>query len=160
MDYESLNQRSLIELRDFVQRLSDESSARVLHGDWTVSVTLAHLAFWDRYAVALLDSWCRDGFRAVSPKMFVTTSSEADSMRGAEFMSDFVNKASLPAWASLPVRWVWMEVLTAAEEADRRAATIPGDLIGAIVAGGMTRMLDRSQHRREHVHQLRQLFDR
>ncbi len=154
MDYHVRNQRSLAELRDLVERLTDERFPLGLGGGWTVGAGLAHVAFWDRYAVALLDKWMSDGFRPISPYMFAVGQSEAGSVQAGDFMSDFVNRASLPAWASLTAAWVRAEVVSAAEEANRCVAAVPADLIDAIVAGGAIRVLDRSLHRGEHLRQL------
>jgi hypothetical protein len=31
----------------------------IVHGDWTVAVALSHLAYWDRFVLALLGRWRR-----------------------------------------------------------------------------------------------------
>ena len=51
----SRNQAALQRLAELAARLTEEDLARSLGGGWTIKAALAHLAFWDRYASALLD---------------------------------------------------------------------------------------------------------
>src|SRR4051794_19219710 len=60
------NQAAMQRLTDLVGRLTDDDLARSLGGGWTIKAALAHLAFWDRYAVALLDDWSAHGFQPVA----------------------------------------------------------------------------------------------
>jgi hypothetical protein len=76
--YATENTHERQRLRTLVARLSDEDLTRPLPNGWTVAITLAHLAFWDRQRLALLRRWERDG---VTPARRMPT----PSMRGCAF---------------------------------------------------------------------------
>ena len=59
------NQAASARLVELAARLTEEDLGRDLGGGWTVQAALAHLAFWDRYAVAVLDGWVANGFQPV-----------------------------------------------------------------------------------------------
>lgn len=81
-----LNRASTERIRALAARLTDEQMQTRVGEHWTVSITLAHLAFWDRRVLYGLDMTERDG------KLFVP---EIDI---------FVNDLSLPLWAAIPPR--------------------------------------------------------
>jgi hypothetical protein len=120
-------------LAELVARLSALDLQASLGDGWTVKAALAHLAFWDRYAVAVLDGWIAAGFQPVAAS------------------PDHINAASLPGWLELPAEHVLREVVAAAEAADQRVASVTPALAEAMIAGGRGRMLDRSVHRHEHI---------
>src|SRR5882672_2875973 len=53
--YIARNETERTRLRALVARLSDTDLARPLPAGWTVAGVLAHLAFWDQRALALLE---------------------------------------------------------------------------------------------------------
>ena len=127
-------------LHQLVGRLSEAELATPLDAEWVVGVALAHLAFWDRCAMVLLESWEQRGFHP------------------AEWFDSLeINDAALPGWRLIPARDVLREVLAAADDADARAARaiqLPQHLIDAIQGGGRWDLLDRSVHRKEHLDQI------
>jgi hypothetical protein len=135
--YIGRNQDAARQLADVVAQLSTTDLMTSLDGGWTVKAALAHLAFWDRYAAALLESWAAAGFQPVAAS------------------ADHINAAALPGWLELPEQYVRREVVAAAEAVDRRVAALTPELAQAITDGGRARMLDRSRHRQEHVAQIR-----
>ncbi|MSQ29267.1 MAG: hypothetical protein EXR68_02105 [Dehalococcoidia bacterium] len=42
---------------DLGGRLSTDDLLTVVHGDWTIAATFAHIAFWDRFALTVLERW-------------------------------------------------------------------------------------------------------
>jgi hypothetical protein len=40
-----------------VGTLTDAGLRLVVHGDWTIAAKLAHIAFWDRFALTVLERW-------------------------------------------------------------------------------------------------------
>ena len=72
--------------KKYVVRLSDEEMQTKVGEYWTVAIALAHLAWWDRRVMYVLDMTEKDG------KLFVP---EIDI---------FVNDLSLPLWAAIPPR--------------------------------------------------------
>ena len=61
--YATENTHERQRLRTLVARLSEDDLTRPLPNGWTVAITLAHLAFWDRQRLALLQRWERDGVK-------------------------------------------------------------------------------------------------
>jgi hypothetical protein len=59
--YATENTHERQRLRTLVARVSDADLTRPLPNGWTVAITLAHLAFWDRQRLALLRRWEREG---------------------------------------------------------------------------------------------------
>ena len=55
------NARERQRLQTLIASLNDEDLKRPLPNGWTVAITLAHLAFWDRQRLAVLKQWERAG---------------------------------------------------------------------------------------------------
>ena len=99
---------------------------------WTVGIALAHLAFWDRRVIYVLDMTERDG------KLFVP---EIDI---------FVNDLSLPLWAAIPPRQAGRIAIEAAEALDARLEGFPPALLEEIYAHN-PRWVERARHRGDHL---------
>jgi len=59
MDVEKIfqaNRESTERMRKIVNRLSDEELSKSIGSDWTISITLAHLAFWDQRVIFVIES--------------------------------------------------------------------------------------------------------
>ncbi len=80
------NRASTERIHALAARLTDEEMQHPVGEHWTVAIALAHLAFWDRRVLYVLDMTERDG------KVFIP---EIDI---------FVNDLSLPLWAAIPPR--------------------------------------------------------
>jgi hypothetical protein len=127
-----LNRSSRRRIRDMADRLSDEGLQHRVGEHWTVAITLAHLAFWDRRALYVLDRTESDG------KLFIP---EIDI---------FVNDLSLPLWAAIPPRAAARIAIETSEEVDRRLETFPETLLERIYAHNR-RWVVRALHRNEHL---------
>jgi hypothetical protein len=115
-----------------IARLSDEEMQTPVGEHWTVAIVLAHLAFWDRRVLYVLDKTERDG------KLFIP---EIDII---------VNDLSLPLWAAIPPRETARIAMETAETLDRRLESFPPALLEEIAAYNR-RWVDRSLHRGEHL---------
>jgi hypothetical protein len=131
--YVERNDTSRAELRRLVERLTDAACQRELGEGWNVTALLGHLAFWDRYVLAVLETWQRTG---AAPR-----TGEANE----------INLAALPGWRGLPPSIARTEALAAADALDAHLAGLPEPFAEAIVAAGRHRYLDRSLHRRDHM---------
>ncbi len=132
----SRNQAATRRLTELAARLTEEDLGRSLGGGWTIKAALAHLAFWDRFATALLDDWSVRGFQPVAAS------------------PDHINAAALADWLALDPEQVRREAVAAAQAIDQRVEAVSPDLAEAMVAGGRGRMLDRSVHRGAHCDQI------
>ncbi|HET7142492.1 MAG TPA: DinB family protein, partial [Anaerolineales bacterium] len=84
--YKELNRASTERIKKLAASLKDEEMQTRVGEHWTVAIALAHLAWWDRRVMYVLDMTAKDG------KLFVP---EIDI---------FVNDLSLPLWAAIPAR--------------------------------------------------------
>jgi hypothetical protein len=99
---------------------------------WTVAIALAHLAFWDRRVLAVLDQTERSG---------QLVAVELDMV---------VNDLSLPLWAAIPPRQAAQLALEMAETLDRRLEGFPPALLEAVYSYNR-RWVVRALHRNDHL---------
>ena len=133
--YVAENDAERAHLRGLVTRLSDAMLARPIGHDWTISIALAHLAFWDRLWLGKFEE--AERINAFNPPSL-----------GASVNA--LNDGMLVWWQSIAPAQVKYEVLAAAEAVDQKAANLPDWLVEAILAA-RPRTLIRAVHRREHL---------
>jgi len=126
------NRASTNRIRALVARLSDEEMQHPVGEHWTVAIALAHLAFWDRRAMYVLDMTERNG------KLFIP---EIDV---------FVNDLSLPLWAAIPPRQAARIAVETAETLDKRLEGFSPALLEEIYTYNK-RWVVRALHRGEHL---------
>lgn len=119
-------------LRALEVRLDDRSLTHPLGEGWTVAVALAHLADWDRGALAALETRLRTGSWPPFP--------------GA----DAINVTGLPTWQAVPLRDAARRAVEAAAEVDARIVALP-DAQTEVFWRENPGILDRSRHRRAHL---------
>jgi len=127
-----LNRASTERIRTLVARLSDEEMQHRVGEHWTVAIALAHLAWWDRRVMYVLDMTERDG------KLFIP---EIDI---------FVNDLSLPLWAAIPPREAARICLETSQTLDKRLEGYPRALLEEIYDYNK-RWVIRALHRGEHL---------
>ena len=127
-----LNHTSTNRIRDLAARLSDKEIQHPVGEHWTVAIALAHLAFWDRRVLYVLDMTERDG------ALFVPA------------IDIFVNDLSLPLWAAIPPREAARIAIETSEALDKRLEDYPPALLEEIYAYN-TRWVVRALHRGEHL---------
>jgi hypothetical protein len=126
------NRASTHRMRALAARLTDEELQYPVGEHWTVAIALAHLAFWDRRVMYVLNMTERNG------KLFIP---EIDV---------FVNDLSLPLWAAIPPREAARIAIETAEALDRRLESFPPALLEEIHAYNK-RWVVRALHRGEHL---------
>jgi hypothetical protein len=126
------NRASTNRIRALATRLSDEEMLHPVGEHWTGAIALAHLAFWDRRVMYVLDKTEQDG------KLFIP---EIDI---------FVNDLSLPLWAAIPPRQAARICIETAEMLDKRLEEFPQTCIDEIYTYNK-RWIERSLHRGEHL---------
>jgi hypothetical protein len=139
-NYRNENDAERTRLSALLDRLNEASLQRTLPNGWTVAAALAHLAFWDNYAIALLDEWKQKGFSSPA--------AQYDAINAAvESMSRAIPFAALVSW-----------VRESAEASDRAAANASPALAAELEAAGKANFLRRSVHRRHHLDQIKTLL--
>ena len=134
MDYSfvELNRASTDRMRMLAERLSDEEMQHPVGEHWTVAIALAHLAWWDRRVMYVLDMTERDG------KLFIPD------------IDIFVNDLSLPLWAAIPPRAAANIAIETAQTLDERLGDYSPVLLEEIYNYNK-RWVVRSMHRGEHL---------
>ena len=127
-----LNRASTERIVRLARSLSDEQMQHPVGQFWTVSIVFAHLAFWDRRVMYVLDMTERDG------KLFIP---EIDV---------FVNDLSLPLWEAIPPRQSARIAIDSARRLDQRLEDFPPALLEEI-HNYNPRWVNRGLHRGEHL---------
>ena len=126
------NRASTNRIRALAARLTDAEMQHRVGEHWTVAIALAHLAFWDRRVMYVLDMTERDG------KLFIP---EIDV---------YVNDLSLPLWAAIPPRAAARTAIETAEQLDKRWENFSLALLEEIYVYNK-RWVVRALHRGEHL---------
>ena len=127
-----LNRASTERIRALAERLTDEEMQTKVGEHWTVGIVFAHLAWWDRRVMYVLDMTEKDS------KLFIP---EIDI---------FVNDLSLPLWAAIPPRAAAQIAIEAAEALDKRMEDYSPELLEEI-HNYNKRWVIRALHRGEHL---------
>jgi hypothetical protein len=119
----------------------DPATAAVrLPNGWTVSVALAHIAFWDRQRLCLLRRWA------------------AGTDCNGGYDGELFNKVLLPFLAAVPADQAAALAVETAEEIDQLLAALPDDVIAAALARPDAPNLDRGSHREYHLEQVERVL--
>ena len=130
--YNDLNRASTERIKKLAASLTDEEMQTRVGEHWTVAIALAHLAWWDRRVMYVLDRSAQDG------KLFIP---EIDI---------FVNDLSLPLWAAIPPREAARIAIETSADLDARLETYPPNLLEEIYNYNK-RWVVRALHRNEHL---------
>jgi hypothetical protein len=136
-DHNARNRAARERLDAVIARVGERDT--VVDGGWTAGALLAHLAFWDRLATARLERHLREGEPPVSAPDAVT---------------DLTNAAGMRQWQDTPPRVAGAQAHEAAVEIDRLIETLPADKLDGLKALGRSYLIDRSNHRKEHLDQI------
>ena len=130
--YIEQNRASTERSRALIARLSDEQMQTKVGQHWTVSIALAHLAWWDRRVMHILDMTERDG------KLFDLE------------INIVVNDLSLPLWEVIPPREAARICIETSEALDKRLEEYSPTLLEALYNHNK-RLVVRALHRNEHL---------
>jgi len=127
-----LNRASRERMQMLADGLSDEEMQTKVGEHLTVGIVYAHIAWWDRRVMYVLDMTEKDG-RLFIPEIDI-----------------FVNDLSLPLWAAVPPREGARIALENAEALDKRLEEYPQALLEEIYNYNK-RWVVRALHRGEHL---------
>jgi len=127
-----LNRASRERMKSLADRLSDEEMQTKVGEHWTVAIVFAHIAWWDRRVMYVLDMTEKNG------TLFIP---EIDI---------FVNDLSLPLWAAVPAKDAVRIAMETAETVDKRLEEYPETLRNEIFNYNK-RWVIRALHRNEHL---------
>lgn len=134
------NRAATADLRALVGSLSEADLAVDLGGGWTVSMALAHLAFWDEWHVA---RWVH----AAEAGQLAPPAVDAE-------ITNRANEALLTTWRALPARAAVSLVLDAADAVDAYTADLSDESLDEARARDGSRWFGRFPHRRDHIGQI------
>jgi hypothetical protein len=132
------NAASQQELRELLGELSDVDLAHSVGDGWTIATALAHAAFYDFRAAAAANRWRTDAEPIPFP-----------------LDAEMENAALEPLLLAIPPRAAARLALQAAEAADSAIASLPAELLARIAVINDSVGMFRSEHRREHMDQIR-----
>ena len=134
-----LNRAATSRLHALAGRLTDAQLQRRLGEHWTVAIALAHLAFWERRVLVILDN--------------TESSGQLDTFE----LDVLANDVSLPLWAAIPPREALRLALEWTEAVDRRLENFPPALLEAVYAFNQ-RWVVRARHRNDHLDEIEALL--
>ena len=129
------NHASTERMRSLAARLSAAQFQQPVGEHWTVTVALAHIAFWDRRVLDVLDLTEQAG-HLVAPEIDVS-----------------VNDLSLPLWRVLEPRRTAQIAVETAAALDARLEGFAPDLLEQVYAR-RDRWVVRALHRDEHLDEI------
>jgi len=127
-----LNRASSSRIRTLVSELNDQQLLKPVGKNWTVAITLVHLAFWDGRVMHVLDLTEQNGKLSI-PAIDIS-----------------VNDFALPLWAAIPPREAARIAVETAESVDGRLENFPAALLEEIYNTNQ-RLVVRAMHRGEHL---------
>jgi len=130
--FKEQNRASNERIRAMAERLTDAEMQTRVGEHWTVSIVFAHIAWWDRRVMYVLDMTEKNG------KLFIP---EIDV---------FVNDLSLPLWAAVPPREAARIAIETADFLDKRLEEYSPALLEEIYNYNK-RWVIRALHRNEHL---------
>src|SRR5689334_14840008 len=130
--YKEQNRASKERIGKLAEHLTDAEMQTKVGEHWTVGIVFAHLAWWDRRVMYVLDMTEKNG------KLFIP---EIDI---------FVNDLSLPLWAAVPPREAARIAIETSETLDKRLEGFSPALLEEIYAYNK-RWVERALHRGEHL---------
>jgi hypothetical protein len=133
------NLRTGARLRDLVARLGEAELARPVGGGWTITTVLAHIAFWDRRHVLVLQHWDRG---------------ELPPTGEPEWYGQVENEALFPEWLVIPPLEAARLAVEAAEAVNAQVARLAERTVEEVMARGDQWRLTRWWHREEHLEQI------
>jgi hypothetical protein len=129
------NRAATSRMRALAARLTDEQMHHPVGENWTAAIALAHLAFWDRRVLNILQTTERAG-KLSAPQIDVVT-----------------NDIALPLFAAIPPRAAARLAIEAADALDKRLEDFPPALLEEINPL-YPRWIVRALHRGEHLDEI------
>ena len=137
------NQRTLLDIRALVDPLRMSDLPRVTASGWSVSATLAHLAFWDDWVAERWRRWLEKGRFDDLP----------------DDLTELVNAAGIRIWNLARPELVKATVVEAAEAVAIAIAELPEAALHDAIATRRLAMIDRSLHWAPHLHEIAEAME-
>jgi uncharacterized damage-inducible protein DinB len=129
------NRESTKRIREIINRLSDEELSESIGSDWTISITLSHLALWDQRVI------------------FVIESAKKNNKLHAPYYDHQLNDILTPILRAIPPREAARMAIGTAEKLDHELEQCSVQLIEEMKEVN-ERLIDRSIHRNLHLDEI------
>ncbi len=129
------NRKSTDRLKRVVSQLSEKELSQSIGNEWTISITLAHLALWDQRVI------------------FVIESAKKNNKLHAPYYDDQLNDILTPLLAVIPTKEAARIAILTAERLDKELENCPKELIEEMKEVN-SRLLERSIHRNLHLDEI------
>lgn len=129
------NRESTERMRKMINQLSEEELSKSIGSDWTISITLAHLALWDQRVI------------------FVIESAKKNNKLHAPYYDYQLNDILTPILSAIPVREAARMAITTAEKLDDDLEQCSTQLVEELKEVN-ERLIDRSIHRNLHLDEI------
>jgi uncharacterized damage-inducible protein DinB len=129
------NRESTERMRKVIQRFSEEELSKSRGSDWTISITLAHLALWDQRV------------------LFVIESAKKNNKLHAPHYDYQLNDILTPILRAIPAREAARMAITTAETLDNELEQCSTELLEEMNEVN-PRLIDRSIHRNLHLDEI------
>jgi hypothetical protein len=133
--FAELNRASTQRISALAAQLTEAELQQRVGEHWTVAIALAHLAFWDRRVLAVLDK------------------TESESKLAVFEVDAVVNDLSLPLWAAIPPQAAARLALETAQALDQRLESFPPSLLETLYNYNK-RWVIRALHRNGHLDEI------
>jgi hypothetical protein len=142
--YIAENKKSRESLVNLVEDITDSELKLIIYKEgWTIAAMLAHLAYWDHWALLLMEKWEKTG-------VIESPIEDWDTVNNALFPND----AALPFLLALNPRTAANMAVAAANKIDSKIENTPPETIAQITCLNDTTRLYRSIHRRMHLDEI------
>ncbi len=121
-----------------IHGLSEEELSQPLGNNWSISVTLAHLAFWDQRVIHVIEN------------------AKKDKVLNAPLFDDQLNDILAPILEAIPPAEAARMAVNIAGTLDGLLEDCPPELIDQMMLVN-NRLMERSLHRNDHLAQIESL---
>jgi hypothetical protein len=129
------NRKSTARMRNIINQLSGDEFSNRIGSEWTISLTLAHLALWDQRVI------------------FVMESAIKNNKLHAPFYDDQLNDILTPLLGAIPSIDAARLAIAMAERADSELEKCPKDILEEMKKVN-SRLVERSIHRNLHIDEI------
>jgi uncharacterized damage-inducible protein DinB len=129
------NRESTVRMRKVIHQLSEEELSNRIGSDWTISITLAHMALWDQRVI------------------FVIESANKNNKVHAPFYDDQLNDILTPLLMAIPPKEAVKMAIATAERLDNELEKCPKIFLEEMKKVN-SRLLERSIHRNLHLDEI------
>ncbi len=135
------NRNSTDRMQSIINQLSDDELSQSIGSDWTISITLAHLALWDQRVIFVIDS------------------ARKNNKLHAPYYDDQLNDILTPLLAAIPAKEAARMAISTANKVDNELENCPKELIKEMKEVN-SRLLERSIHRNLHLDEIENAIKR